>query len=408
MGMNNMKKIVSFAVIGIILCVLTVSQAYAGYKIFWWGDRSHAGSIPTSETSRTEQASIELFNQLFPDLTPYPSGTGLGFICVFNAIYWVPQNCVGGLSSSGDCFWKTGEVYESGIWEAGESLGGGSTSITEAGSWDVFLDDVLDSDGDFVPDASDNCPDTANTLQRDVDNDGIGDVCDNNTINGNISGDVQEGINVNIYVLSCGVPQPYATVTTDAQGYYAIGDIPNGRYLVGPVDNSYRFAPEGFWGDIPQAESQSYDFTATADRFIENGNGTVTDSFTDLIWLKDANCIGSQAWDESILLVAGLKSGACGLTDGSGEGDWRLPYKSELQGLGTDPPETWDHGIHLFTWNIVGQPFSNLQPWFYRAVDGYYVILSSEVYTGGYTSTAGQIDSNNVGSPDVLPVRDNN
>jgi hypothetical protein len=239
----------------------------------------------------------------------------------------------------------------------------------------------------------------------DTDSDGIEDAFDNDTIYGTISGDVQEGITVNIYILSCGQPQPHATVTTDALGYYAIGDLANARYLVEPENKSYSYVPKGFWGDIPQAEQQSYDFTATADRFIENGNGTVTDSFTDLIWLKEANCIGSQVWDDTILLVAGLKSGECGLTDGSGEGDWRLPTKSELQGLGTDPPETWEPGTYNITWNVVGQPFTNLQPWFYWAVDGYVVILSSEVYTGGGTNYAYVPVGN---SRDVLPVRGGN
>ncbi|PIP87317.1 hypothetical protein COW81_00815 [Candidatus Campbellbacteria bacterium CG22_combo_CG10-13_8_21_14_all_36_13] len=38
---------------------------------------------------------------------------------------------------------------------------------------------VVDSDGDGVPDATDNCPNTANPNQADVDGDGIGDACDN-------------------------------------------------------------------------------------------------------------------------------------------------------------------------------------------------------------------------------------
>ncbi|WP_396602365.1 T9SS type A sorting domain-containing protein [Algibacter sp. R77976] len=38
----------------------------------------------------------------------------------------------------------------------------------------------VDSDGDTIPDSTDNCPSTPNTNQLDTDSDGIGDVCDNN------------------------------------------------------------------------------------------------------------------------------------------------------------------------------------------------------------------------------------
>ena len=43
----------------------------------------------------------------------------------------------------------------------------------------VFSDD---NDGDGIKNADDNCPDTANPDQNDLDNDGIGDVCDPNPI----------------------------------------------------------------------------------------------------------------------------------------------------------------------------------------------------------------------------------
>ncbi len=37
-------------------------------------------------------------------------------------------------------------------------------------------------------------------------------------------------------------------------------------------------------------------------RFIDNGDGTVTDNLTDLIWLKNANCFGpgSVSWSEAL------------------------------------------------------------------------------------------------------------
>ena len=72
---------------------------------------------------------------------------------------------------------------------------------------------------------------------------------------------------------------------------------------------------------------------SAATRFTNNGNGTVTDSVTGLIWLKNANCFGVQTWINALSLVNGLTSGNCGLTDGSTAGQWRLPNRNELQSL---------------------------------------------------------------------------
>ena len=38
--------------------------------------------------------------------------------------------------------------------------------------------DACDLDGDGIRDDADNCPDTPNPDQSDIDNDGVGDVCD--------------------------------------------------------------------------------------------------------------------------------------------------------------------------------------------------------------------------------------
>ncbi len=68
-------------------------------------------------------------------------------------------------------------------------------------------------------------------------------------------------------------------------------------------------------------------------RFTDNGDGTVTDNLTGLVWLKNANCGGTKDWDGAVDYAAALKDDDCGLSDGSAEGDWRLPNVKELQSL---------------------------------------------------------------------------
>lgn len=79
-------------------------------------------------------------------------------------------------------------------------------------------------------------------------------------------------------------------------------------------------------------------------RFTDNGNGTVTDNLTGLIWLKNGNCFSSKTWNDALTAANTLASGACGLSDGSVAGDWRLPNKKELESLVNRQqvnPATW-------------------------------------------------------------------
>ncbi len=66
-------------------------------------------------------------------------------------------------------------------------------------------------------------------------------------------------------------------------------------------------------------------------RFTDNSNGTVTDNLTGLIWLKNANCFGTQNWATALASANTLNNGECGLSDGSAEGAWRLPNVREQQ-----------------------------------------------------------------------------
>ena len=57
---------------------------------------------------------------------------------------------------------------------------------------------------------------------------------------------------------------------------------------------------------------------APAPRFSDNGNGTVSDTLTGLVWLKNANCAGinPKPWAFALGSANNLSSGMCGLTMG--------------------------------------------------------------------------------------------
>lgn len=79
----------------------------------------------------------------------------------------------------------------------------------------------------------------------------------------------------------------------------------------------------------------------TGVRFTDNGDGTVTDNLTALIWLKDASCSdlagtdtsGLGDWVTALSAANALANGTCGLSDGSSAGEWRLPNVNELHSL---------------------------------------------------------------------------
>lgn len=92
-------------------------------------------------------------------------------------------------------------------------------------------------------------------------------------------------------------------------------------------------------------------------RFMDNGDGTVTDNLTGLIWLEMADCFGARTWTDALSDANGLMAGQCGLNDGSVATDWRLPNIKELLSLvdysESNPALPSAH------------PFSNVQAAFY-------------------------------------------
>ncbi|MFE8034209.1 DUF1566 domain-containing protein [Thiohalocapsa marina] len=144
-------------------------------------------------------------------------------------------------------------------------------------------------------------------------------------------------------------------------------------------------------------------------RFTDNGDGTVTDNLTGLIWLKNTNCFGTQPWTNALAKANALYDGCtdcggadndCGLVDSSTAGDWRLPNIKELQSLvdfGQDHPALPS-----------GYPFLGVP----TSIDQSYHVWSS-TSRADLTASAWYLnlrvgDVNNIGKSNlkyVLPVR---
>jgi hypothetical protein len=81
-------------------------------------------------------------------------------------------------------------------------------------------------------------------------------------------------------------------------------------------------------------------FFGPANRWCDQGNGTILDMSSGLVWLKNITCVNGLNWTDAVnQTTTSVLSGACGLTDGSSIGDWRLPLLEEVRALafGPDP-----------------------------------------------------------------------
>jgi hypothetical protein len=105
--------------------------------------------------------------------------------------------------------------------------------------------------------------DVPNPDQENVDSDGIGDACYNDTIYGTVSGNVQEGVNINLYKFTSEGEVLWATESTDADGYYAFGNLAGTLYKILPEYPLCGFNLTPTFALIPLDENTSFDFTAT-------------------------------------------------------------------------------------------------------------------------------------------------
>ena len=135
----------------------------------------------------------------------------------------------------------------------------------------------------------------------------------------------------------------------------------------------------GLWSDDLQF---SYPPTTTP-RFTDNGDGTVTDNYTDLMWTQNASLYGETDWWDATSYCWDLT-----LADHS---DWSLPYISELNSLidetQVDPALPPDN------------PFANVQSDFYwsSTTDSYQTSYAWGVHLGdGSVGYGDKNDDNDV------------
>ena len=146
----------------------------------------------------------------------------------------------------GVAFDGAGAIYVAGYTGgAAFPVTAGAYDTSHNGGFDAFVTKILDappapdSDGDSVPDATDNCPNTPNPDQTDTDNDGLGDACDSNapppTLNGEVAAYPPPPGNVVVTPTGPTCTSYSFTVTTTASGPYNGTFTATGTFTLEPI-----------------------------------------------------------------------------------------------------------------------------------------------------------------------------
>ena len=108
--------------------------------------------------------------------------------------------------------------------------------------------------------------------------------------------------------------------------------------------------------------------TTIANHFTDNGNGTITDNVTQLIWQKVPNTT-AQTWENTLVYAENLSLASAT--------DWRLPNIKELQSLNdesvTNPSVSTTFfptiGVHNY-WSSTSLPNQTTKAWYWNTQFG--------------------------------------
>ena len=133
-----------------------------------------------------------------------------------------------------------------------------------------------------------------------------------------------------------------------------------------------------------------------ADRFVNNGNGTVTDTQTGLMWAAQDNGVDIN-WYDAKAYCEGFAKGGTG---------WRLPTQNELVGLFQSGLRSWgSHAIKLSGYEVWASETRMSLYGSDDAGDVYFVTGSK----GWFPKSKGAYHDNAISSPytthRALPVR---
>ncbi len=129
-------------------------------------------------------------------------------------------------------------------------------------------------------------------------------------------------------------------------------------------------------------------------RFADNGDQTMTDYLTGLIWTKNANPAGFINWQDALDFIKTKNS-----ENYLGYNDWRLPNSNELESMinkGQVNPAGW----------LSTQGFSHIQGinWYYWSSSSYYWM--SDTFSAWYVFMDGSMSNyNKANASFVWPVR---